>query len=340
MARRNLLRSLLAASLLASALLSAVLSAPPPAGAADANLYQVNLSERGGFSPGVTDVHVGDYIAFVLDTRSSATNTHSVTWDDTNPCPGDTSGVPCWPELRFNDDTQSCRLRNYVIPNTRCVVVREVGAFRYHDRLFSEAGGQDFQGLVRVAGPSTGPPTTATTAPPTTTTRPVTTTTAAPTTSTTSGGEIHPFVVSSPPPSPTTTTTQPAAPAVAAGSDAGATGTRPAAAPKDQSKPKKADAPATSTTMTAPPPPGPSVSPIVDAAALAMGPVTLPDSVSSADEEAAGVDGVLGLIHHDQPADDSGGTVWMLLAFAGVGLLLTAGGVWTWLHRSSRYFPA
>jgi len=339
MARRNRMRSLLAASLFASALLSGLLqAAPPPAGAADANLYQVNLSEQGGFSPGVIDVQVGDYIAFVLDTRSSATNAHSVTWDDTNPCPGDTSGVPCWPELRFNDPNQKCMLRNYVIPNTRCVVVKEAGAYRYHDRLYSEAGGQDFQGLVRVAGPSTGPPTTTTTAAPTTTTRPVTSTTLAPTTTTTAGS-IHPLAVPSPPPSPTTTTTLTAAPVAAAGSDSG-TGTPPPTAPKDKAKPKKADAPATSTT-TAPPPPGPSVSPIADPATLA-GPVTLPDRVASApDQEALGVDNsVLGLLHHDQPATDGGDTLLMVLAVGAIGLVLVAGGVWRWFHRSSRYFPA
>src|SRR5437763_13222119 len=186
MARRNVLRSLLATSLSVAAATSVVLGAASafPAGAAGngANLYEVKLSEKSGFTQGTINVRVGDYIAFVLDTQNSTSDVHSVTWNDSSSCPNDPNGGPCWPELRFNDPNQSCTMRNSVIPNTRCVIVREAGTFPYHDRLWSEAGGTDFQGVVEVADPSTGPPTTTTTPPPTTT---PTTTTAPPNTTNT-----------------------------------------------------------------------------------------------------------------------------------------------------------
>ena len=82
MARRNLWRSLLTASVLTLSGLAGVLAvAPPPAGAAGggASLFEIHLSENGGFSPGVVDVKVGDYLAFVLDTQYSASDNHSVT---------------------------------------------------------------------------------------------------------------------------------------------------------------------------------------------------------------------------------------------------------------------
>jgi hypothetical protein len=344
MARRNLGRSLLAASLLAGSVLAGVLAVPaPPAGAdgSGASLYQITLSEKSGFSPGVVDVRVGDYIAFILDTRYSASDNHSVTWDDTTPCPDGNGGtMPCWPELRFNDPNQKCMVRNYVLPNTRCILVHIAGAFRYHDRLSAESNGPDFQGLVRVADtspPTTAPPTTTTTrAPTTTSTEPVTTTTVwwDSTTTTTAAGAIHPLLLANPAPTTTTTTGPPAAAAVAA-TDKGGAGSPAAPAGKDRSRAGSS----TTTTTTTPP----STAPLLDAAALTPAPpapVTLPDTVSTANAADSDLSGsVLGLLNHEKPADDYAGLM-LAAALAAVGLFLVAIAAWRFYHRSSRYFPA
>ena len=343
MARRNLWRSLLTASLLTVSGLAGVLAvAPPPAGAAasGASLYEIHLSENGGFSPGVVDVKVGDYLAFVLDTQYSASDNHSVTWDDTNPCPNDPGGPPCWPELRFNDPNQKCTVRNYVIPNTRCILVREGGAYRYHDRLYQEAGGTDFQGLVRVTGPPTGPPdTTTTTARPatTTTTVPVTTSTRPATTTTTDPGSIHPLLLNDPAPTTTSTTAPPVAPVAVAGADKPGAGASPPTAPvKDKGK-SKPEAPATTAPTTAAPA---APAPVLDAAALTPGPVALPDTVAPADPaDGSELDGsVLGLLQREAPVDN--GSNLLLIAVAALAVFLLGLGIVAWCRRSSRYFPA
>src|SRR5688500_13133514 len=219
MARQNLLRSVLAALVMVvSGATGLLFAAPTPAGAADVNLYQVHLSEERGFNPGTVKVGVGDYIAFILE-KDARSYVHSVTFDDQSACPTDQGTVPCWPELRFNDANQKCMLRNYVLPNTRCIEVLTVppgGRVRYHDELARAAGGPDFQGAVEVASPSvptttTVPPpsTTTTMAAPTTTTRPAatTTTTLPPTTATTAPTPIRPMLIASP--APTTTSAPP-----------------------------------------------------------------------------------------------------------------------------------
>ena len=341
MARRKLMRSLLTASLLlvgSSAV--GMLAVPSPASAADASLYQIRLSEKSGFSPGVVDVRVGDYLAFILDTESSASTNHSVTWDDQSTCPTETGDAPCWPELRFNDDNQKCMVRSYTLPNTRSYSLVVAGSFRYHDRLSAEAGGADFQGLVTVAGPSTStstaPPTTTTTsAPTTTTTRPVTTTTLPSTTTTTGATTIRPFLI--PNESSTTTTAQSSAPAAAPGSNktgAGSSGT----AGKDKEKGKsKGD----SSTTTTEPPSAPQAEPVFDSASLTPGPITLPDTVNTADsaDETFLDSAVMALLSPEKAADE-GGYGMILLALGAMALVLVAGGAWHWFHRSSRYFPA
>jgi hypothetical protein len=344
MARQNLLRSLLAASLMATTVavgLSAL--TPAPAGAADATLYRITLSEKSGFDPGVQDqVRVGDYIAFFLDMKSSTSTDHSVTWDDQSTCPDAPGAGPCWPELRFNDPNQKCMVRNYVLPNTRCVLVRTAGPFRYHDALYQAAGGQDFQGLINVAGPTTtttttaAPTTTTTTAPTTTTSRPVTTTTLPSTTTTTAAPTttIRPFLIQDPDPT-TTTTARPATSGAAGANKSGL------ATPAGKGKSKgKGDAPATPTTATPAPPDAPSAEPVFDPASLTPGPITLPETVVSADpEDGAYLDSALmGLLNPEKTPDDGTGLMLAVLAVTGFGVL--AGGAWLWYHRGSRYFPA
>jgi hypothetical protein len=316
-----------------------LLVAPLPAGAADASLYQIRLSDKDGFSPGVVDVRVGDYLAFKLETQSPASSTaHSVTWDDQSTCPSDAGDVPCWPELRFNDAEQKCMVRNYTLPNTRCILVKIAGSFRYHDRLSLEAGGPDFQGLVNVVGPSTttttAAPTTTTTAAPTTTTRPATTTSLPSTTTTTAATTIRPFLI--PDQSSTTVTT-----ALPAGAAAGSNTKGSASpAPKDKGKSKGAS-PATPTTA-APAPPGPlPLEPVFDPASLTPGPITLPDTVNPADsdDESYLDTAVMSLLSPEKAADEEGNSL-MLGVLGAAGLLLLGGGAWHWYHRASRYFPA
>jgi len=344
MARRNPLRSLAAASLMALSGTGGLLAAPLPAGAADASLYQIRLSEKDGFSPGVVDVKVGDYLAFKLETASPASSTaHSVTWDDQSTCPSDAGDVPCWPELRFNDSNQKCMVRSYTLPNTRCILVKIAGTFRYHDRLSLEAGGPDFQGLVNVVGPSTttttAPPTTTTTAAPTTTTtRPATTTTLPSTTTTTAASAIRPFLIPDQSPA-TVTTAPPAGSGTAAGSNSNGKTSSPTAG-KDKGKPK-GGSPSTPTTAAPAPPGEPSVEPVFDPASLTPGPITLPDTVNPADsdDESYLDSAVMSLLNPEQPADEEG--INLILGVLGAGgLLLAGGGAWLWYHRASRYFPA
>jgi hypothetical protein len=329
-----------------------LMTAPAPAGGAEPVAHGVRLAEKSGFTPGVLDdVRVGDWIFFVLDMENSVSEEHSVTFDDQSMCPGAPGSGRCWPELRFNDTTQSCSLGPRELPFTRCFMVRSPVSVTYHDRLGLEKGGPDFQGLIRMAGssppttPTTAAPTTTTTAAPTTTTtRPVTTTTThaaptttAPTTATTAPTTIRPFLIEP----PTTTTT--GAGANAAGSGKNGAGSSPTTGAKDKNKDKnkdgnKDDSPTSSTTET-------TVAPddaFFDSASLTPGPVTLPDSL----ETAEGVDmgdldaaAVMDLLDPEE-SDDDDGTRIVLMAGAALGLLVLGGGLITWFHRSSRYFPA
>ena len=347
MARRNLLRSLLAASgMVVSGTTGLLLATPTPAGAADVNLYQVHLSEERGFNPGTVKVRVGDYIAFVLE-KEPRSYVHSVTFDDQSVCPTDQGNVPCWPELRFNDPNQKCMLRNYVLPNTRCIEVLTVppgGLVRYHDELAKAAGGPDFQGVVEVVSPSAPttttvpPPSTTTTmaAPTTTTTQPAatTSTTLPPTTATTAPTTIRPMLIGSP--DSTTTTAPPAGGANDVGS--GKTGSTPATGIRDKDKGKgKGDSASTSTTAASETPPAE----MSFADSLDLGPVTLPESVEPA-ETADGVelDAALGLLSsgEGEPSDDRGR--FLLLSGAAAGVLVAAAGFLAWWRRSSRYLPA
>jgi hypothetical protein len=348
MARRNLLRSLLAASVMVvSGTTGLLVAGPTPAGAADVNLYQVHLSEERGFNPGtVKGVRVGDYLAFILE-KDARSNVHSVTFDDQSVCPTDQGTVPCWPELRFNDPNQKCMLRNYVLPNTRCIEVLTVppgGLVRYHDELARAAGGADFQGAVEVVSPSVPttttvpPPSTTTTvaAPTTTTSRPAapTTTTVPPTTATSAPTPVRPMLIGSP---ASTTTT---APAVGGANDAGGkTGSTPAAAgarDKDKGKGKGDPAP---TSTTAQPESVPVETSFADS--LDLGPVTLPESVEAADTaDGMELDAALDLLSSadGEPDDDRGR--FLLLGLAAAGVSATGIGFLAWWRRSSRYIPA
>lgn len=346
MARRNLLWSLLAASVMVvSGTTGLLVAAPAPAGAADVNLYQVHLSEQRGFNPGtLKGVRVGDYIAFKLD-KDARSNVHSVTFDDQSACPTDQGNVPCWPELRFNDPNQKCMLRNYVLPNTRCIEVLTVppgGLARYHDELARAAGGPDFQGAVEVVGPSaptttTVPPpstTTTTAAPTSTTTGPAatTTTTVPPTTATTAPTPIRPMLIGSP---ASTTTTAPSA----GGADAGSGkkgSTSPTGGARDKGKVKGDSAPTSTTAASEPPPVEVSFADSLD-----LGPVTLPESVEPADTaEGTELDAALDLLGSGkgEPADDRGR--FLLLGGAAAGVLALGIGFLAWWGRSSRYIPA
>lgn len=345
MARRNLLRSLLAASfMVVSGATGLLVAAPTPAGAADVNLYQVHLSEERGFNPGSVKVRVGDYIAFILE-KEPRSYVHSVTFDDQSVCPTDQGNVPCWPELRFNDPNQQCTLRNYVLPNTRCIEVLTVppgGLVRYHDELAKAAGGPDFQGVVEVVSPSVPttttvpPPSTTSTmaAPTTTTTRPAaTTTTLPPTTATTAPTPVRPMLIGSP--NPTTTTAPPAGGANVAGSGKAAS-TPATVRDKDKGKGKGDSAPTSTTVVSEPLPVETSFADSLD-----LGPVTLPESVEPADTaDGTELDAALDLLNsgEGEPDDDRGR--FLLLAGAATGVSAIGIGFLAWWRRSSRYIPA
>lgn len=346
MARRNLLRSLLASSVMVvSSTTGLLFAAPTAAGAADVNLYQVHLSEERGFNPGSVEVRVGDYIAFILE-KEAKSNVHSATFDDQSVCPTEHGNVPCWPELRFNDPNQKCMLRNYVLPNTRCIEVLTVppgGLVRYHDAAAQAAGGPDFQGVVEVVSPSvptttTVPPpstTTTTAAPTTTTTGPPTTTTLPPTTATTAPTPIRPMLVGSP---VSTTSTAPSA-GGANGARSGKTGSTSATAGVRDNDKGKGRGDASSTSTTAAPEPLPVETSFADS--LDFGPVTLPESVEPADPaDGTELDAALDLLSSEEgePADHRGR--FLLLGGAAAGVLAGGVGFLAWWRRSSRYFPA
>jgi plastocyanin len=339
---------LLAASVMVvSSTTGLLVAAPAPAGAADVNLYQVHLSEERGFNPGTVKVRVGDYIAFILE-KEPRSYVHSVTFDDQSVCPTDQGNVPCWPELRFNDPNQKCMLRNYVLPNTRCIEVLTVppgGLVRYHDELAKAAGGPDFQGVVEVVSPSaptttTVPPpstTTTTAAPTTTSTGPAatTTTTLPPTTATTAPTTIRPMLIGSP--DSTTTTVPPAGGAndVGPGNNSGSTSATTGVRDKDKGK-GRGDSASTSTTAASETLPAE----MSFADSLDLGPVTLPESVERAETgDGVELDAALDLLSGEGESTDDRGR-FLLLSGAAAGVFAAVTGFLAWWRRSSRYLPA
>jgi hypothetical protein len=259
-----------------------------------------------------------------------------VTFEDQSLCPGNRGAVPCWPELRFDQDQpgQMCTNGQFILNGWRCMIVREPGkTVRYHD-YFKAAN----VGEIRVVGQpttTTGPPTTTTTAPTTTsTTLATTTTTWSDTTTTTAPTAIRPFVI--PDPGPTTSTTAAAPVTVPTG------GTTASTANKDKDKGKgKAKAAGAETPTTAAPAPPDALPPdsVFDPAALTPGPVLIPDTPgdpASGDGVNLESSAVMNLLDREEPADHTP----MLLALGALAFLLSVGGVWTWFHRASRYDPA
>lgn len=350
MARRNPMRSLLAAFLTVLPFAAGLLATPAPAGGAEGDpapkTHWIRLSEKSGFTPGALDdqfaVRVGDTIGFWLDMRASTSRAHSVTFDDASTC---APGGPCWPELRFDDGSQPCTGRDsrgtvQTLPDTRCLLVRASGAFRYHDKVYREAGGPEFQGFIKVAGDptttTTAAPTTTTTAAPvtTTSTRPVTTTTPPPTTATTAPTMIRPLLVDS----ATTTTAAPASigGGIVAGSGKNSGGAPPATGSKGKGK---AGSSATATTAAPPGQDAPPAEMTFDPALLTPGPVTLPESVQSTDGAELDAAAVMDLLNSEkEPADAR--NQFLLVGTAAFGLFVIGGGLIAWYHRSSRYIPA
>jgi hypothetical protein len=286
---------------------------------------------------------VGDYLIFTLD--QSASIDHTVSWDDNSICPP-LAGVeegPCWPELRFNDENQKCSWRNYVLPRTRCILVRKPGEAFYYDKYLPRPSPNHYHGTVKVAGvpttTSTVPPISSTTVVPpstTTTTLPPTTATTAPTTTTTAPTSIRPMLVSDPP--PVTTTTAAPKPLSTAPSKNGGASTSNAG--KDKGKGKAASPETPTTAAQALPDTLPSDL-IFDPASLTPGPMMIPDPSSgpdSADEAALDAAAVASLLDPLKSEDDS--THLMLLMLAALAAVLLAGGGWAWFNRASRYDPA
>jgi hypothetical protein len=340
LARRNLLRSWLAAALSVVAVMAAglLMVRPVPAGAADTRrLFTITVSDSGFNPPVVPDANVGDILMFALD---SATEEHTVTFEDNSVCPGSRGAVPCWPELRFDDGHPNCVDRDGIKPGHRCMIVQDPGkTVLYHDAFNVGNGGE-----IRVLGQATtttGPSTTTTTASPSTTTTtqpPTTSTTWSQTTNTTAPTQIRPFVI--PDPGPTTSTMAPAAPVAVTNTGGTPAPTTNKNKDKDKGKAKaKAAGTETPTTASAPPPDAMPPDSVFDPAALTPGPVLVPDTPGNADgrdevdlESAA----VMNLLDHDEASDHRP----LLLALAALAFLLTVGGLWHWLHRASRYDPA
>jgi hypothetical protein len=318
-----------------------LLTAQTPAWAADP--IQIRVTEA-GFSPNDVPARVGDYLIFTLDQAASID--HPVSWDDNSICPP-LAGVeegPCWPELRFNDENQKCSWRNYVLPRTRCILVRKPGEAFYYDKYLSRPSPNHYHGMVRVAGVSTTtstvPPTSSTTVVPpstTTTTLPPTTATTAPTTTTTAPTSIRPLLVSDPPPTTTTTAAPTPAPTAAPTKNGGASASN---AGKDKGK-GKSPSPATPTTAAPAPPDTLPSDLIFDPSSLTPGPTMMPPTTAgpdAADEAALDASAVASLLD-PQKSDDGRGRL-MLLSLGVLALLLVAAGVWAWLNRASRYDPA
>lgn len=319
MARRNLLRSLAAASLLAVTSGALLASAATPAAAVDNNVITVTVTDTGfntGFNQNDIQARVGDHLIFRLD--DSAQQPHTLAWDDGR--------------IRYQfgrPDHTSMELP-----------MNNAGKASFFDsEQPSPTYPGPFAGTLTVSDAPPQPPdttssstsTTVTTARPAptststtvTTARPVPTTTVfPPTTQTTGVVAIHPMLVSDPTPAPTTTTTAPKK------KDNGA----------DKGKAKAAAA-ETSTTA-APAPPGPD--PVFDPSTLTPSPDPSPGGditavVGSGDGENLDASAAVSLLKPDKAADDTG---LLLLALGALALVLAAGVIWAWHHRSSRYFPA
>jgi plastocyanin len=327
MARGNFVRSLLAASLIAASGVAAAFVPPPtPAGAAG-NEQVVTVYET-RFFPADLTVKVGDYVLFALDRR--ATPHHTITSDDNGNCPTK-PGQPCWPEVRF-DEGPACQTN---LPRVRCFRMSVAGKFPYYDRYAREAGNDLMRGQIVVTEP---PPTSSTT----TTLPPTTTTTAAPTTSTTQASAIRPFVVSDPPPTPPTSAPATASPGPAAGSGQKPAGATPVPAAKDKDKSKEkgkagsVEAPPTDTPTS---PDAQALDTLFNSASLTPGPTTFPGAAAPDPVEAVQEldTSMLALLAPEKPDD---GTGLMVVALGALGFTLLAVGVWRWLHRGSRYFPA
>ena len=342
MARRNPLRSWLAAALSIAAVMAAgvLMVQPVPAGAADPGYHEIFVSEAGFNPPVVTDVNVGEVLAFELSELPGTTDKHTITFEDNSVCPGARGAVPCWPELRFDDGRPNCVKDGNIMPRWRCMIVRDPGkTVRYHDAHQPANAGE-----IRVLGQATtttGPATTTTTAPPSTTstTQPTTTTTSAQTTTTTAPTQLRPFVIQDP--GPTTSTMAPATPVTV--TNTGGTPAPPANKDKDKDKDKsaKVKSAAVDTPTTAAPAPSDALPPesVFDPAALTPGPIELPHaSGDPADGDEVNLESaaVMNLLDADETADHRP----LLLAFGALAFLLFVGGVWGWFHRASRYDPA
>jgi hypothetical protein len=306
-----------------------------PAGGAEPRGFEIAVSDAGFNPPVVEGVNVGDVLVFEL--YKTSTN-HRVTFEEQSVCPGSRGAVPCWPELRFDEDqpSQRCTDGRLIIPGWRCMIVREPGkTVRFHDVNVANTG------EIRVLGeattttqpgtpPSTAPTTTSSTIAPTTTTT-------ARATSTTEPAAIHPFVIPDPP--ATTSTTAVIVPVAV----------KPAAAPpagdrdkgKDKGKGKAAGA--ETPTPAAPAPPG-SMPPdsVFDESALTPGPVVLPNTPllrSSEDEANLESAAVVNLLDGKEE-DPLPGKALVLPALLVIGLLAAVGGAVWWGHRATRYDPA
>ena len=336
MARRNPLRSWLAAALSIAAVMTAGLFTvqPGPAGAAEQKSHYIVVSEAGFSPPVVPDVNVGDVLVFQLSELPETTEKHTVTFEDNSVCPGARGAVPCWPELRFDDDRPNCVKDGNIMPRWRCMFVRDPGkTVRYYDAAKPANAGE-----IRVLGQTTtttGPATTTTTAPASTTstTHPATSTTFQ-TTTTTAPTQLRPFVIQDP--GPTTSTMAPATPVTVT------TGGTPAtSASKDKGKAAKVKSAAVETPTTAATVPSDALPPdsVFDQAALTPGPIELPDaSGDPADGDEVDLESaaVMNLLDSEEAADHRA----LLLVLGALTFLLFVGSVWAWFHRASRYDPA
>jgi hypothetical protein len=314
---------------------------PVPAGAAERRIFEIFVSDAGFNPSAIPDANVGDVLMFTLH---ETTERHTVTFEESSSCPGDRGAEPCWPELRFDDGNPNCLAGNIRLPGRRCMIVQEPGkTVKYHD-AFNTANGGEIKVLgqpTTTTGPSmtttTRPPTTTTTAPSTTTTQPPTTVTTAPqTTTSTAPTQIRPFVM--PDPSSTTSTI----PAVTLTNN---TGTTAAAGnngkgndrDKDTGKSKAAGTDTPTTVSSAPADAMPPDA-VFDPAALTPGPALVPDGPGGAgvDDVNLASSAVVNLL--DPEESDS---LWpLVLAFGALASLVLVLGIWAWLHRASRYYPA